>query len=269
MEQALFPVRQRGADSRDSTPSRVGRRTGPEPGRPHEDSPDAAMIDQLDEIEARVSVALGAAGSPEQLEEWRRATIGRKGEVQLLTRRMGELDPSERPAFGKRINEIKTALQVAFESRQEALRRAAAEADADADRLDVTLPGRRPVLGGLHPSTLVMRRITRIFGDHGLPDLPQPRRGHRPVELRRPVHAARSPRARHAGHLLHDRSGRRAAHPHQRRPDPGDAGATPGAGARHPPGNVLPQRADHSPQRDSVPPDRGAGGGPDDSPSPI
>ncbi len=123
------------------------------------------MIDQLDEIEARVSVALGAAGSPEQLEEWRRATIGRKGEVQLLTRRMGELDPSERPAFGKRINEIKTALQVAFESRQEALRRAAAEADAD--RLDVTLPGRRPVLGGLHPSTLVMRRITRIFGDMG------------------------------------------------------------------------------------------------------
>ena len=80
---------------------------------------------------------------------------------------MGQLEPSERPAFGKRINQIKTTLQAAFEERQEALRRAAAAANADADQLDVTLPGRRPELGGLHPSTLVMRRITRIFGDMG------------------------------------------------------------------------------------------------------
>ena len=84
------------------------------------------MIDQLDDIEARVSAALEAAADLDQLEEWRRATIGRKGEVQLLTRRMGQLEPSERPAFGKRINQIKTTLQAAFEERQEAVRRAAA-----------------------------------------------------------------------------------------------------------------------------------------------
>ncbi len=123
------------------------------------------MIDQLDDIEARVSAALEQAADLEQLEEWRRATIGRKGEVQLLTRRMGEIEPADRPAFGKRINEIKISLQAAFEARQEALTRAAHDAEADAESLDVTLPGRRPVLGGLHPSTLVMRRIERIFGD--------------------------------------------------------------------------------------------------------
>ncbi len=125
------------------------------------------MIDQLDDIEARVSAALNATADLDALEEWRRATIGRKGEVQLLTRRMGEIDPADRPAFGKRINEIKISLQAAFEARQEALTRAAHDAEADAESLDVTLPGRRPVLGGLHPSTLVMRRIERIFGDMG------------------------------------------------------------------------------------------------------
>ena len=125
------------------------------------------MIDQLDDIEARVSATLDAAADLDALEEWRRATIGRKGEVQLLTRRMGEIDPADRPAFGKRINEIKVSLQAAFEARQEALTRAAHDAEADAESLDVTLPGRRPALGGLHPSTLVMRRIERIFGDMG------------------------------------------------------------------------------------------------------
>ena len=125
------------------------------------------MIDQLDDIEARVSAALNATVDLEQLERWRRATIGRKGEVQLLTRRMGEIEPADRPAFGKRINEIKAALQGAVEARQEALKRSTHDTDDDADRLDVTLPGRRPALGGLHPSTLVMRRIERIFGDMG------------------------------------------------------------------------------------------------------
>ncbi len=125
------------------------------------------MIDQLDDIEARVAAALDAVVSLDELEEWRRATIGRKGEVQLLTRRMGEIAPADRPAYGKRINEIKTSLQAAFEARQEALKRSAHTTDGEPDRLDVTLPGRRPVLGGLHPSTLVMRRIERIFGDMG------------------------------------------------------------------------------------------------------
>ena len=125
------------------------------------------MIDQLDDIEARVSAALDAAADLDELEEWRRTTIGRKGEVQLLTRRMGEIEAADRPTFGKRINEIKISLQAAFEARQEALTRAAHDAEADAESLDVTLPGRRPVLGGLHPSTLVMRRIERIFGDMG------------------------------------------------------------------------------------------------------
>ena len=125
------------------------------------------MIDQLDDIESRVSAALDQAADLEQLEEWRRATIGRKGEVQLLTRRMGEIEAADRPAFGKRINEIKASLQEAFEARHEALKRSAHDTDDVADRLDVTLPGRRPTLGGLHPSTLVMRRIERIFGDMG------------------------------------------------------------------------------------------------------
>ncbi|MYF05175.1 MAG: phenylalanine--tRNA ligase subunit alpha, partial [Holophagales bacterium] len=98
------------------------------------------MIDQLDDIEARVSAALDATADLDELEEWRRATIGRKGEVQLLTRRMGEIEPADRPAFGKRINEIKTSLQAAFEARQEALKQSAHTAADAADSLDVTLP---------------------------------------------------------------------------------------------------------------------------------
>ncbi len=123
------------------------------------------MIHQLDDLEARVTAALDAAADPDQLEDWRRATIGRKGEVQLLTRRMGEIDRADRPAFGRRINQIKASLQSAFEARKQAL--AKQDRDALAEHLDVTLPGRRPDLGGLHPSTLIMRRIGRIFGDMG------------------------------------------------------------------------------------------------------
>ena len=222
------------------------------------------MIDQLDDIEARVSAALEQAADLEQLEEWRRATIGRKGEVQLLTRRMGEIEPADRPAFGKRINEIKQTLQAAFEARHEALKRAALAADGPADGLDVTLPGRRPVLGGLHPSTLVMRRIERIFGDMGFqtyrsPDVVTDQLNFGDLNMP-PDHPARDMQDTFyttdpSVVLRTHTSGGQILAMQEQHPAPVRVIL---------PGHVLPQRADHVPQRDPVPPDRGAGGGPGD-----
>ena len=100
------------------------------------------------------------------LEDWWRATLGRKGEIQLLTRRVGELEPSERPAFGRRVNEIKQALKEVFDEKQAAVRAQSLEAKVAA-AIDVTLPGRRPRRGGLHPSTRLMREMYGIFADMG------------------------------------------------------------------------------------------------------
>ena len=111
--------------------------------------------------------ALDGLGSAAELEQWWRETLGRKGHVQMLTRRMGEIPKEERPVFGKQVNELKQTLKEAFDLKKAALEDAELEARIAGDAIDVTLPGRRPPRGGLHPSTRLMRQMYRIFGDMG------------------------------------------------------------------------------------------------------
>ena len=125
------------------------------------------MIETLETMYQEAGSRLEAVDSTEGLEDWYRANLGRKGEIQLMSRKMGELSKEERPAFGRRVNEVKQALQQAFETRSADIKRREMEASIAGDAFDVTLPGRRPERGGLHPSTRVMREIYRIFGDMG------------------------------------------------------------------------------------------------------
>ncbi|MEM1248489.1 MAG: phenylalanine--tRNA ligase subunit alpha [Acidobacteriota bacterium] len=127
----------------------------------------AEEANDLDSVLAGAQQELAQCSDENDLEDWYRGHLGRKGDVQLLTRNMGSLAPEERPAYGQRVNQIKQQLQQEFEARSAEVKRASIEAKLHSDALDVTLPGRRSAEGGLHPSTLVLRRMLRIFGDMG------------------------------------------------------------------------------------------------------
>ena len=124
-------------------------------------------MSDLDELFQRSSQQLESSSSSAELDAWKTAYLGKKGEVQLLTRRLGELPPDERPAFGRRVNEIKQELEGAWARRRAELEAAELEQRLAGDAIDVTLPGRRRRRGGLHPSTRVLREMFRIFGDMG------------------------------------------------------------------------------------------------------
>ncbi len=125
------------------------------------------MFEQLEKHAATARDNLAKATSVDDLENWWRQTLGRKGEVQLLSRGMGELAAADRPAYGKRLNEVKGELEAAFEERKAELKQLELAHKLDAEAIDVTLPGRRPAAGTLHPSTRIMRDMCRIFGDMG------------------------------------------------------------------------------------------------------
>jgi phenylalanyl-tRNA synthetase alpha chain len=125
------------------------------------------MIETLEQLHDLARQRLREATTSADLEAWWRTTLGRKGEIQQMTRRLAELDPGERPAFGQRVNEIKRTLQGAFEAKQSAVRSQEMEAKVSSETIDVTLPGRHVNRGRLHPSTRVMREMYRIFGDMG------------------------------------------------------------------------------------------------------
>ncbi|HBH01794.1 MAG TPA: phenylalanine--tRNA ligase subunit alpha [Candidatus Rokubacteria bacterium] len=105
--------------------------------------------------------------SAADLERVRVAYLGRQGRLTLLLRSLGALPAEERPLVGAAANEAKRALEALLDERLAAAQaRERRDARARA-RLDLTLPGRRPPRGGLHPLTLVADEIIAIFAGLG------------------------------------------------------------------------------------------------------
>ena len=94
------------------------------------------------------------------IEQLQREYLGRKGRFTLLLKRLPGLPEEERPAIGILVNQLKEELQRAFQAATDAL---TAKAEHEISVFDVTLPGRRPPLGHMHPITQTTEEICRIF----------------------------------------------------------------------------------------------------------
>jgi len=125
------------------------------------------MLTQLEELYATSLQELERAGGTAALTAWYRAKLGRKGEIYLMTRQVGQLAPEERPVFGKRVNEVQRELQAAYEARLAEIQAAELQSQIQSSAIDVTLPGRARPKGGLHIITSTLREIYRVFGDMG------------------------------------------------------------------------------------------------------
>jgi phenylalanyl-tRNA synthetase alpha chain len=80
-----------------------------------------------------------------------------------LLKSLGTLPAAERPAMGARINAAKEQLDAALAAQREKIQSHKLEAQLAQEALDVTLPGRGPGTGGLHPVTRTMQRIETLF----------------------------------------------------------------------------------------------------------
>ena len=107
--------------------------------------------------------AISSAADLDQLKQVRIDFIGDKSKLAKANQSLGTLSPEQRAEFGKLIGMERAKVNQAFEARKIAL-----EADRDArvlieERVDVTLPTRRSLKGGLHPLTLLTNEISDLF----------------------------------------------------------------------------------------------------------
>ena len=122
------------------------------------------MKKQLLELEKSALKALEKAEDPSELEKIRVKYLGKKGQVTLIMKTVGGLPKSERPEVGKLANMIKGKISKGLEEARNRMLTRKAEQDPF---LDVTLPGRAPLRGHLHPITLVIKEMCRIFARMG------------------------------------------------------------------------------------------------------
>jgi phenylalanyl-tRNA synthetase alpha chain len=121
------------------------------------------MKDRLQALKERFDSEIASAAGPGSVEQIRAAYLSRKGgELSVLLRSLKDADPAERPVLGNALNELKSYIE-----RRIAEAAGKAAAIEPERRLDVTLPGRTPRTGTLHPITQVRTEIEDIFLEMG------------------------------------------------------------------------------------------------------
>ncbi|HEV8643186.1 MAG TPA: phenylalanine--tRNA ligase subunit alpha [Methylomirabilota bacterium] len=118
---------------------------------------------RVDAIAEEARAAIARAGSSAELEQLRVRYLGRQGALTLLLRSLGTLPEKERPLVGAAANELKRELEALLELKLTQRREAERRQERARQRLDLTLPGRRPPLGSYHPLTRVQDEIIAIF----------------------------------------------------------------------------------------------------------
>ena len=125
------------------------------------------MLKQLEDLKLNALQELGGIDSIKELESWRVRYLGRKSQLTNILRSLAALPLADKKAVGARANQVKSCLDDSLRQREQALRELELAASAEAEHIDITLPGRHLPMGHLHPITQTLYEICDIFGSMG------------------------------------------------------------------------------------------------------
>lgn len=125
------------------------------------------MKEMLEKIRAAAAEQLEAVTGEGELEALRVKFLGKKGELTAVLRGMGALSAEERPVIGALANEVRTFIEEKIAARSERLKSEAVSKRLEAERIDVTMPGKDIKVGSRHPLAKVELEMCDIFRSMG------------------------------------------------------------------------------------------------------
>ncbi|AHV96533.1 phenylalanine--tRNA ligase subunit alpha [Paenibacillus sabinae] len=121
------------------------------------------MKEKLEALKVEALEKLREVQDPQTLNDLRVKYLGKKGELTEVLRGMGSLSAEERPVIGQVANTVRSAIEEIISAKQEAFQEQETLKRLQAEKVDVTLPGRRLPQGGIHPLNRVIQEIEDIF----------------------------------------------------------------------------------------------------------
>lgn len=118
-----------------------------------------SIFEQISKLSAEIDSAIAKMKTVPEADEIKSKYLSRKGEIASLFKLMGTVSAEDKPAFGKALQELKTSAEQKFDSAFAAM----SAKPVSGPILDLTMPGKRRKLGGLHILTQVENEIIAIF----------------------------------------------------------------------------------------------------------
>jgi len=121
------------------------------------------MTKSLSELTRQAKEDISNCSSLKELDSVRVFYLGKKGKVSLELKSLSKLDPKERPKFGKQINDNKKTLQEKISLKKTDLNNQKIKASIEEAAIDITLPGKTSLIGNIHPLSITLNQIEKIF----------------------------------------------------------------------------------------------------------
>ncbi len=128
------------------------------------------LIDELSPLTSLSPDALGIVDAEARLSEVNDVKVrltGRKSELAGLKKAIGQVEPEQRAEFAQAVQSLEREITETIDTLESALSAHITALKVERERLDVTIPGRRPRTGHLHPITILRQRIEDIFVSMG------------------------------------------------------------------------------------------------------
>jgi phenylalanyl-tRNA synthetase alpha chain len=131
-------------------------------------------MNPIEQLEREAFAEVNEAKSTAELRDLEIKYVGKSGLYTGLLRQIGQLPAEEKPAFGAKVNEAKQRLQTLIDDRTASLKSGERAAQFEAERIDVTMPGRPIRMGYEHVLQLTANKIKRVLGGLGFQYLESP-----------------------------------------------------------------------------------------------
>ena len=125
------------------------------------------MQEQLRKIQEEAAAALEAGSDKAGLDALRLKLLGKKGDLTMLLRSMGQLPAEMRPKAGQMINEVREKLTAQLDSLDGRIKQLEQEKKLARESIDVTEPRKHTPLGSVHPVSLVQDQLIDVFTGMG------------------------------------------------------------------------------------------------------
>ena len=125
------------------------------------------MLEKLEKLKEEVLTNIDNIANLDDLNELKVKILGKKGEFTAIMKGMADIAADKIAEFGKKTNEIKNMLNENFDIKLNELKEKAKQERIKNEIIDITLPGRKPDEGSLHPLTKTVMEIKEIVSTMG------------------------------------------------------------------------------------------------------
>ena len=125
------------------------------------------MTDRLSDLSKQALEDIRNTSTLEELDSVRVQYLGKKGSISTQLKKLSDLDPSDRPRIGKEVNKLKKLVEQEIANKKNSLNDEKIKSNIEDSSLDVTMPGRRTIIGNKHPVSSTLNEIEKIFLNAG------------------------------------------------------------------------------------------------------